>query len=304
MHPSCQFPAPVTPGYDGVGVVDALGPGVTGLAVGDACVFMPQHGCAATHLVLPARLVVTVDKAQLAAATPERAVCIVLTGVTAYRQLHRHAGRERLERPGAAILVHGAAGGTGAMIVELAKLAGVQHIYGTCSARNLEAVRARGATAIDYASDWVAQVKRLTDGRGVDVVHDAVVAKGYMAKGLACTAKGGIYLAYGFTDTSAPGRLSLGTAVGVVLRLRIQNAWSCVDGRAARFTSVNRDRDARPHEFDDDVRALLALVADGKLDPLVGGRVWPMEQARDAWLAIEAGTHRGKQVVRIASELS
>ena len=294
-----QFPVPLTPGYEGCGVVDALGAGVTGLAVGDACVFMPQHGCAATHLVLPVRLVVTVDAAKLAAATPERTACLVLTGVTAYQQLHRHAGRERLERPGASILVHGAAGGTGAMLVELAKLAGVKHVYGTCNARNLEAVRAQGATAIDYATDWEAEVKRLTGGRGVDVLLDAVVANGYLAKGLACTARGGIYLAYGFTDSSTPGVFSMGTAASAMLRLSLQNAVSCVDGRAARFTNVSQDRDTRPNEFADDVRALLSLVADGKLEPVVG-RVWQLEQARDAWLAIEAGTHRGKQVVRIA----
>ena len=295
-----QFPVPVTPGYDGAGVVDAVGDGVTGLAVGDACLFMPQHGCFATHLVLPTRLVVKVDAAQLAKATPEKAACVSLTGVTAYQMLHRVAGKARLEHPGAAVLVHGAAGGTGAMLVSLAKLAGVQNVYGTCSARNMDAVRAAGATAIDYATDWQAEVLRLTSGRGVDAVHDAIVAGGYLSKGLACTAKGGIYIAYGFTDSKNPGMFNFGVIIPAMIRNSVKNAWSCIDGRSAVFYNVATDRDARPHEYAADARALLALTADGKLDPNVG-KVWPLEQGKDALLAVEAGTHRGKQVVRVSS---
>ena len=175
----------------------------------------------------------------------------------------------------------------------------MKHIYGTCSARNMDAVRAAGATAIDYATDWAAEVLRLTSGRGCDAVHDAIVAGGYLSKGLACTAKGGIYIAYGFTDSKNPGVFTMSAILPAMVRISAQNAWSCVDGRAAVFYNVAADRDARPHEYAADARALLALIADGKLDPVVG-KTWPFEQGKDALLAIEAGTHRGKQVVRVS----
>jgi NADPH:quinone reductase-like Zn-dependent oxidoreductase len=290
----------VTPGYDGVGIVDAVGDGVTDLAVGNSCALMPQHGCCSTHLVLPAKRVVNVEAQTLEKATPEKAVCVALTGVTAYQMLHRVAGKERLEKPDAAVLVHGAAGGTGAMIVELAKLAGVKTIIGTCSARNVDAVKAAGAVAIDYHTDWQTEVKSITNGRGVDAVLDAVVAGSYLSKGIACTARGGIYIAYGFTNSADPGTFSMGTAVLSMAHLALQNTWSCVDGRSAVFYNVAENRDKRPDEYAADVRELIGLIASGKLDPTVG-KIWSFDQAKEALLAVESGTHRGKQVVRIST---
>jgi hypothetical protein len=74
-------PLPCTPGYDCVGVVIKVGKGVTNVAVGDRVASMPQHGCCATHVVLPAHLVIKVR----ADVIPEQAVSVVLTGVTAYQ---------------------------------------------------------------------------------------------------------------------------------------------------------------------------------------------------------------------------
>jgi NADPH:quinone reductase-like Zn-dependent oxidoreductase len=120
------FPLPVTPGYDLVGSIKAVGTGVTTLNVGDIVVSMPQNGCMATEVVLPEHLCLKIDSCF----DPEKVVSMVLTGVTAHQMLHRVAGKRI--NSNASILVHGAAGGTGAMIVQLAKLAGVApgNIYG------------------------------------------------------------------------------------------------------------------------------------------------------------------------------
>ena len=93
---------------------------------GDIVVSMPQNGCMATEVVLPEHLCVKIDSCF----DPEKVVSMVLTGVTAHQMLHRVAGN-RINNT-CSILVHGAAGGTGAMIVQLAKLAGVPptNIYG------------------------------------------------------------------------------------------------------------------------------------------------------------------------------
>ena len=155
-----KFPFPVTPGYDLVGVVESVGPAVTTVAVGDLVAAMPQHGSMATYRVLPEEFVYKLPSG----ISLSQAVCLPLTGVTAYQMLHR-AGGTRLS-PDAAILVHGCVGGTGAMVVALAKISGVKTIIGTCSARNMEAARAVGVMPIDYAAAaphaWPERVKELT----------------------------------------------------------------------------------------------------------------------------------------------
>jgi NADPH2:quinone reductase len=121
-----KFPLPVTPGYDLVGVVKTIGSAVTTLKEGDIVISMPQNGCMSTDVLLPEDLCVKIESCFNA----EKVVSMVLTGVTAHQMLHRVAG-ERISSS-SSILVHGAAGGTGSMIVQLAKLAGVlpANIYG------------------------------------------------------------------------------------------------------------------------------------------------------------------------------
>ena len=140
---------PVTPGYECAAVVAAVGAGAAPFAVGDRVLAMPMHGCAAEFVVLPARLVVRIEDAEGAAfvaARPGVASSLALTGITAFQMLHRVMGPARIALArdgGASILVHAAAGGTGAMLVQLAKLAGIPgaQIFGTCSRKNLDAVR-------------------------------------------------------------------------------------------------------------------------------------------------------------------
>ena len=161
---------PVVPGYACSARVAAVGAGVDAsvLSVGDCVLAMPKSGCASEFIVLPARLCVRISDAAGAAfvaARPDAAAALALTGVTAHQMLHRVAGDARLRAPGAAVLVIAAAGGTGEMVVRLAKLAGVKHIVGTCSRRNLAAVEALGATPVCYEdADWPAQARAATPG--------------------------------------------------------------------------------------------------------------------------------------------
>lgn len=215
-----KFPLPVTPGYDCCAVVHAVGAGVELVKVGDACLCMPQHGAFATFLTLPERLCIPVDLPP--SVSPEAAACVALTGVTAYQQLHRHARRQLQDPAAARVLVHSASGGTGAMLCELLKAHGVKRIFGTCSGANLERVRAQGVTAVDYRTDWVQAVRDATDGHGVDLVLDAVVMDGHLDKGLSLLARGGLYIAYGFTNKTRPGAFDVVAAAAVFVRLAIQ----------------------------------------------------------------------------------
>ena len=220
----------------------------------------------------------------------------------AYQMLHRAVG-DRLKAPGASIIVHGAAGGTGAMLVKLALLAGVapDRIFGTCSARKLDVVRSMGVVALNYedkAAPWDKHVLKVTSGKGVSVVYDAIVtADSYFARGFACLARGGKYVAFGVTNSAAPGVMNTPQIVTAFIRLMFRNnIWSCIDGKAGEFYHVAERRDKYPEEFAADVRTLMELVANGTLQPLVG-RTWTFDEVPQALVSIAKGEHQGKQVV-------
>lgn len=159
---------PVTLGSEAAGVIERVGEGVTGLAAGDRVAYTMIRGSYAEYAVVPAANVVRVPDA----VTLETAAAVMLQGTTAH-YLTRSTfplGKEHT------CLVHAAAGGAGSMIVQMARAAGAR-VFGTVStAAKAEKVRARGAdAAIVYTEqDFEAEVKRLTEGRGVDVVYDSV----------------------------------------------------------------------------------------------------------------------------------
>jgi NADPH:quinone reductase-like Zn-dependent oxidoreductase len=311
------IPLPATPGYECIGVIAGVGQGNLtplgggqALSVGTRIAAMPRNGCASTHIVLPANACVPI-RADVA---PEKAVCMVLTGVTAWQMLTRASGTSggspRFSAPTSRILVHACMGGTGSMLVALAKAAGLpsENIYGTCSGRNVEAARSQlGIKALDYTKTgdgaWDAEVRKGTGGRGVDLVFDSVVLKGYQSKGVASLRKGGKYVAFGLTSSEAPGSVPIPAAIGAFTSLFFQQKlWSWFSGKEAEFYNVADRQASHPADFAKDLRALLDLVAQGKVDPLAGGRIWGLEEAKGAWQAIQSGAHRGKQVIKVAAE--
>ena len=161
-----QPPFPFVPGYDVVGtVLEAADPALVGRRVAA----MTKIGGWSSHLVLPAADLVPVPDA-LDAADAET---FVVNGITAWQMLHRIAKVEA----GGTILVHGASGGVGTTLVQLAQAAGIK-VIGTASARNLDVVTALGATAVDYRGDVPARVRELAPG-GVDAVFDHVGGPGH-----------------------------------------------------------------------------------------------------------------------------
>lgn len=298
-HYRPQPPLPITPGYECIADVAAVGEGVTHLAVGDRVASMPQSGCAATHRVTDASICVPISRA----VAPLDAVNMVLTGVTAFQMLHR-ATEGRITRPGASILVHGCVGGTGAMVVALAKISGIpaDRIFGTCSARNIAvAERELGIRAFDYAlANWDVRTREASGGEGVDVVFDHVMGGGYMAKSLRCLRRGGKLIGYGLTNTARPGTFSLCEAMGLLSSIAMRRSlWSCFDGKQVEFYNVASRRATKFDEFAADTRTLVSLLEAGTLRPLVG-HVWSFEEVPSALRGIASNTHTGKQVIRVA----
>jgi NADPH:quinone reductase-like Zn-dependent oxidoreductase len=187
IHPETPH-VPFTPGWDLVGTVDQLGAGVGGLQRGQTVAAMPIHGCYAQYLCLPERKLVPVPQGL----DPAEAVAVVLNYITAYQMLHRSAKAQ----PGQRMLIHGASGGVGTAMLQLAKLAGVE-MYGTCSAQGATVVRELGGIPIDYkGADFVEEIHRLV-GDGVDAVFDGIGGEN-LWRSREALRTGGRVVTYGF----------------------------------------------------------------------------------------------------------
>ncbi len=159
---------PIVLGNEGAGTVEAVGPEVSEVKTGDRVAWAMHRGSYAEYAVVPASLLVKIPDGldfQAAAAA-------MLQGMTAHYLTHSTYAL----KSGEACLVHAAAGGTGSLIVQMAKMVGAR-VFGTVSTREKAAIaRQAGAdeTILYTSQDFEAEVKRLTAGRGVDVVYDSV----------------------------------------------------------------------------------------------------------------------------------
>jgi NADPH:quinone reductase-like Zn-dependent oxidoreductase len=290
-YPDFKGPLPFTPGYDIVGIVEKIGPGVAapreGEVVADLCVV----GGYAQYAIRPARFLVPVPDG----VDPAEAVCIPLAYLTAFQMLTRY---RRLPR-GATVLVIGASGTVGTALLDLARHFGLNAI-GTCSAANMPVVERFGATAIDYrAGDFVTTVRRLTAGRqggaGVDAAFDAI-GGAHFGRSFACLAHGGLLVGYG-SQTMAVGREGLASAGLGLARLKLWGTLSFLfNGRRALFYGITARRAAHPEEFKADMATLFALLRDGAIHPVVIDRL-PLAAAREVHARIDAGGFGGKIVL-------
>jgi synaptic vesicle membrane protein VAT-1 len=167
LYPEAPKP-PFCPGYEVSGVVDALGPGVTGWTIGERVLGMCRFNGQATHAVIKTDQAVRLP-AQLSF---DEAAALPVNYLTAFHMLFRVGNLQ----PGQKILVHMAAGGVGLAVIELCKLVEGVEIFGTASAGKHALLREMGVQhPIDYRTkDYVTEVGALTGGKGVDMVLDAL----------------------------------------------------------------------------------------------------------------------------------
>jgi NADPH2:quinone reductase len=219
---------------------------------------------------------------------PAETLSLVFTHMTAYQLLHRTAR----VKSGESVLVHGAAGRVGTAVLELGAAAGLR-LYGTCSVRDTDAVERLGAVAIDYRNeDFLARVRELTDGAGVAVVLDGF-GGALSLRSFHALRRGGRLVVFGHSGTVAHGRRSwrgwikwyaatatvtlwgLLSPLRRVLVYRIQklregHQWVPVAVRRARPVGGG-PRD--PDWFREDFRALLELLREGLIHPVVAERM-------------------------------
>ena len=267
---------PLVLGSEGAGVVEAVGAGVTHLAVGDRVGYAAKTpGSYAEARVLDAMLVVklpdTIDFA--------RAAAMMLKGLTVQYLLRRtrvelHAGDK--------ILWHAAAGGIGLIACQWAKALGLELIGTAGSPEKCELARAHGAAhVIDYRrEDVVARVRELTGGRGVQVVYDSV-GKDTWERSLDCLQPLGLMVSFG--NASGP--------VPPVSLLQLSQKGSLYVTRPTLFTHLATREAAEAMS-----RELFDMVTSGrvKIDP---PRAYPLAEAARAHRDLENRATTGQNVL-------
>jgi NADPH2:quinone reductase len=188
---------PVTLGSEGAGVVEEIGAEVTEVAVGDRVAYAMARGSYAEYQAVPAAQLVKIP----AHLEFPNAAAAMLQGMTAHYLTHSTYPLKK----GESCLVHAAAGGAGGLTAQMAKMLGAQ-VFGTVStAAKAEVARANGVDhAILYTElDFEAEVKRITNGRGVDVVYDSV-GKTTFDKGLNILRPRGLMALFGQSSGTVP----------------------------------------------------------------------------------------------------
>ncbi|MDX3532179.1 medium chain dehydrogenase/reductase family protein [Streptomyces sp. ID05-39B] len=283
-----QPPFPFVPGYDLVGTVLAAGPGVEPGLTGARVAALVKVGGWASHVLVDAADVVPVP-AGVGAAEAET---LVVNGITAWQMLHRKAR----VRAGQTVLVHGANGGVGSVLVQLARAAGAQ-VIGTASARHHDALQEKGVEPVDYRTDDIpARVRALAPG-GVDAVFDHVGGPG-IVDSWRLLAPGGTLVSYG----SASTRDDEGSGQLPVLRL-LGRVWlwnALPNRRHACFFNVWAGRALSRDRFRARLRADLTQVFTalqrGEVTAQIAAQL-PLARVADALRLAESGTVAGKVVL-------
>lgn len=293
IHPERPVP-PFTPGWDLVGIVDRVGEQVIGVEVGQVVAALPITGAYAEHVCLPPEELFSVPDGL----DPAEAVSLGLNYVTAYQMLHRCARVRRGQR----VFVHGGSGGVGTALLQLGQLAGLE-LYATCSARAAPAVAAYGATPIDYRNqDFVTEIRSLVP-EGVDGVFDGI-GGAHIWRSRRALRPGGTVVAYGLTGSLSGGRITGARPHRIrglaIFGWYIAASWLLPGRRRVVPYSIQWLKRRRPAAFRQDFGALLTLLRDGKIKPIIARR-FPLAQARQAQEFLGEGGVTGK-IVLLANE--
>ena len=262
---------PFTNGQEAAGVVTAVGSDVSEVQTGDRVAYAGVVGSYAEYAAVPAaRLVKLPDGVDT-----RTAAAVMLQGMTVHYLTHSTFPLE----PGHTALVHAAAGGVGLLLVQVAKMRGAR-VIGTCSTPQKAAkVREAGADEVILYTeqDFETEVKRITDGEGVDVVYDSV-GKATWEGSLNCLRPRGMAVFFGNASGPVPAIEPLAlTARGSLFLTRP----SLAHYAAKREELLERASD------------VLGWVSSGKVNVVIG-ETFPLSQAAEAQRKLAARLTSGK----------
>lgn len=281
--------APKTPcvmGYEVAGEVEQVGPNADGFQPGDRVIAGTHFEGFAERAVADAQNVLRLPEGM----SFEEGAALPVNYGTAYAALVLMAA----VRPREKVLIHAAAGGVGIAALQIARHLGAEPI-GTASASKHDAIRAQGAAyAIDYRNqDVAAEVERITGGKGVDVVMDAL---GDFRRSYKLLRAGGRLVMYGASNIASGERRNIAKAAREVVRmprfnpLRLMN-----DNKAVIGLNMLRWWDERG-SLEEVTQPLVDLIQQGAIKPVVA-ETFPFDRAADAHRFIQERKNIGKVVL-------
>jgi len=282
-------PLPAVVGYEVAGIVDAVGPGDVPFRPGDRVFAFTRFGGYASAVVVPAMFVSRTP----ASLSDVEAAAIPVNYLTAYVALETiaHVGR------GETVLIHGAGGGVGIAATQLAKQRGATTL-GTASAAKLEAIRSLGVDhPIDRRHDVPGEVRRLTGGRGVDVVLDPIGGRSVKVSYDMLAPLGRVVI-YGASSLASGETRSLWRLVRMLIEMPAFRPLSLMNRNRGVF-GLNLghlwSETARLRSATD---ALLADFEAGRLRPVIA-KTFPLDQAAGAHRYIQSRANIGKVILTV-----
>ncbi len=266
-----RTPLPFTPGQEGAGVVTAVGGQAKTVKVGDRVAWSGVFGSYAEFVVPPEELLVPVP----AAISDEEAAASMVHGLTA----HYLVNDARKLKAGETALVHAAAGGVGLLLVQMLRGIGARVIGTVSSEEKARLAREAGADEVIVFTrqDFETEVKRLTDGKGVEVVYDGV-GKATFDKNLNVMRLRGMLVLYGMSSGSV---LPVDPA-----KLLEKGSLYMARTTLAHFTATREELLAR-------TSALFGMIAEGRLKLRIA-KTYPLAEAPQAHRDMEARQMVGK----------
>jgi len=267
---------PFTPGWDGAGVIDAVGPGVTGRAPGQrvyvAALPLGSSGTYAEYVVAETASVHPLPDSL----TFEQGAAVGIPYLTAYRALFQRGGA----RAGETVLVHGASGGVGIPAVQLALGAGLTVIGTAGSGAGRDLVRAQGAHhVLDHArAGYLEEIRDMTQGHGVDLIVEMLANEN---------------LEKDFDALARRGRIVIVGARGPVPFTPRKTMIAEADIRGTALWNMHTDEVAEAQS------AISRRLGDGTLTPVVG-RAFPLAEAAEAQRYVMDSHAHGRVVLDCA----
>ncbi len=266
-----QGQLPLTLGQEAAGTVEAVGPGVKDVKPGDRVVYASVQGSYAEYAITPSWRLVPIP----AGVTSQQAAAVMIQGMTAHYLTFSTYPLEE----GETALVHAAGGGTGQLLVQIAKGRGAR-VIGTVSTEE-KAALAREAGADEVIlytqTDFESEVKRLTNNKGVDVVYDSV-GKDTFDKSLNCLRRRGYMVLYGASSGAVPP-----------LDPQVLNAKGSIFLTRPFLGHYTVDR----AELSSRVNDLFQWIAAGKLKVRID-KTFPLAEAAEAHRYLEGRQSKGK----------